>query len=535
MRLSLIPVLALVTTAALRGADAPPGGHFDGKSLWAHVTVLSDDNMEGRLTGSAGLRRAEAYVVEQLKADGLEPAGTDGYYQNVRLIQREIHEERSAAALVRDGVEQPVVLGEEAYFGTKVDVQPGETSAPLVFIGNGLRVPENNIDELEGLDVKGKVVVYIAGSPEIVSAALGAHYGQVGERWKMLRAAGAIGVISIPNPASMDIPWIRMQANRWAASMDLEDPAFNETTGLRLSMVFNPARAELLFAGSGHTFREIAALAKSRARLPRFPLAVAIKARADITETHVEAANVAARWRGSDPQLRDEYVVMSAHIDHLGMTAATTGDRVFNGAMDDGSGSALLLDLAASLKSQPVSLRRSILFLFVMGEEKGLLGSKHFASHPTVPSPSIIADINTDMFLPIVPLRILTIYGLAESDLGTRTAALATRLGVKPIPDPEPLRNLFVRSDQYNFIRQGIPAVIMKFSGEPGSAEEATLKNWLTQRYHAVSDDSAQPVDLQATGQFEELVRTLMIETANTPERPQWKPDSFFRRFQTKT
>jgi Zn-dependent M28 family amino/carboxypeptidase len=233
----------------------------------------------------------------------------------------------------------------------------------------------------------------------------------------------------------------------------------------------------------------------------------------------------------SDPALKEQYVVLSAHIDHLGIGEPVNGDRIYNGAMDDGSGDAVVLDVAAQLKAHPEKLGRSILFLLVTGEEKGLLGSKYFAQKPTVPLQSIVADINIDMFLPIVPLKKLKILGLDESDLGTRAAAVAQSLGVKPIADPEPLRNSFVRSDQYSFIHKGIPAVKMDVGFELGTPEQKIVKDWLTNRYHAPSDDINQPVDLQAAALYEEIIRRLLIDTANAPERPQWKPDSFFRRY----
>jgi Zn-dependent M28 family amino/carboxypeptidase len=245
----------------------------------------------------------------------------------------------------------------------------------------------------------------------------------------------------------------------------------------------------------------------------------------------VESANVVAKLSGSDPALRSEFVILSAHIDHIGVGAPVNGDRIYNGAMDDGSGSALVLDIAADLKTHPEKLQRSILFVLVTGEEKGLLGSKYFAAHPTVASKSIVADINVDMFLPIVPLKILRIQGLADSDLGDRAAAIAQSLGVKPVPDPEPLRNLFIRSDQYNFIRHGVPSVIMDVFYEPGSPEQRLFKDWLTNRYHAPSDDMNQPVDLGAAALYEEITRRLLLDTANRATRPSWHADSFFRRY----
>jgi len=218
-------------------------------------------------------------------------------------------------------------------------------------------------------------------------------------------------------------------------------------------------------------------------------------------------------------------------VDHLGIGEPINGDRIYNGAMDNASGSAVLLDVAASLKRSPENLKRSLLFVFVTGEEKGLLGSKYFTIHPTVKPDSMVANINIDMFLPIVPLKVLTILGLDESDLGPEARAVAESVGVKPQADPEPLRNVFIRSDQYNFIRRGIPALAMKVGFEPGSPEQKIFKDWLTQRYHAPSDDLAQPVDLKAAAMYEEIIRSLMVRVADDTQRPHWKQNSFFRRY----
>ena len=510
-------------------AAQPARQHFDGQTWWGHVKVLADDSMEGRETGSAGLHRAEAYIVQRLTQAGLQPAGTKGYYQPVKLIQREIDEAKSAAALVRDGKAEPLVLGEDASFVTRVELAAGEVAAPLAFAGYGLKIPEKSFDDLAGLDVKGKIVVLISGSPADIPGPLAAHYQTPGERWKSLKAAGAIGILNIPNPASMDIPWSRMTANRTHPSMDLADSGLNETAGLEMAMTFNPERAEKLFAGSGHTFAEIAALAKDRKPLPRFALKVALKAHAAVKRTEVESANVLAKIPGTDPALKGEVVVLSAHVDHVGIGAPIDGDRIYNGAMDNGSGSALLLDLAASLAAEKP--RRTLLFAFVIGEEKGLLGSKYFAAHPTVDPQAMVANVNVDMFLPIVPLKILKVEGLAESDLGDRAAAIAQSFGVKAIADPEPERNLFIRSDQYSFIRHGIPSLNMDVGYEPGSPEQALFKDWLTKRYHAPSDDLNQPVNLATAALYEEITRQLLLDVANADARPAWKADSFFRRY----
>jgi Zn-dependent M28 family amino/carboxypeptidase len=504
--------------------------HFDGKLWWNYVKILAADDMEGRETGSPGLRKAQEYVVEQLKAAGLEPAGYKGYYQPIQLVSRQIVERDSSLAVVHKGQVEPLTLGDDAIFNTRVDLAPS-VEAPLVFAGYGLTIPELGYNDLAGLDLRDKVVVIFPGAPAEIPGALASHYQSAGERWKALRKAGVVGVITILNPAAMDIPWSRISANRAHPSMALKDAEFDDTLGEELAVTFNPEKAQKLFEGSGHSLQELVDLVKDRKPLPRFPLTLSIRAKASVNKKAVESSNLVAQLTGSDPKLKNEYVVLSAHLDHLGVGEPINGDRIYNGAMDNAAGSAVLLDLIRSLKKAPGKPRHSLLFVFVTGEEKGLLGSRYFTSHPTVKPGSMIANINIDMFLPIVPLKVLTVYGLAESDMGDMARDVAQSLGVQVQADPEPQRNAFIRSDQYNFIRHGVPALAMGVGFEKGSPEQTIFKNWLTQRYHAPSDDLEQPVDLAAAGKYEEIIHTLMIRLADAPGRPQWKPDSFFRRY----
>jgi Zn-dependent M28 family amino/carboxypeptidase len=525
----LLPVTGLLLAITAHSQPAA-STHFDGKTWWDYVKVLADDNMEGRETGSAGLRRAQAYIVDQLRQAGVQPAGSDGYYQTVQFRSRQIVEKECSLALIRDGKAEPLTLGEDAYFSTRVDLAP-ELEAPLVFVGYGLRIPEKNYDDLAGLDLKGKVAVILSGAPAEIPGALSAHYQSSAERWKTLAKTGAVGIVSLPNPNHMEVPWSRMSGSRTRPSMALVGTEFNDTAGEKLLVTFNPVKASLLFDGSGHSFQEILDLAKDRKQLPRFALPVSVKAKTSLERQSLESANIVARLTGNDPALKNEYVVLSAHIDHLGIGEPVNGDRIYNGAMDNASGSALLLDVAAQLKKSPEKLKRSLLFVFVTGEEKGLLGSKYFAARPTVPAGSMVADINVDMFLPIVPLKVLTVFGLAESDLGDMAREVAQARGIGVQADPEPERNLFVRSDQYNFIRHGIPGLSMDVGAVPGSPEQRIFTDWSNNRYHAPSDDINQPVDLQSAAAYEEVVRDLMIAVANGSQRPQWKQDSFFRRY----
>src|SRR5437660_924255 len=357
-----------------------PQNHFDGKTWWDHVKVLAADEMQRRETGSPGLRKAEAFVVDQLKKNGLQPAGTDGFYQPIKFVSRQIAEKDSSIALIRNGQAEPLALGEDAIFSTRVDLAPA-VEAPLVFVGYGLTIPEKNYDDLAGLDLKDKVAVLFTGSPAEIPGPMASHYQSSSERWKSFRKAGAIGLISIPNPAALDIPWSRLSVNRTHPSMVLADAEFDETPGQKLYLTFNPAKAELLFAGSGHMFQEIADLGKDRRPLLHFPLAISVRSKAKVEKNELQSANIVAKLPGSDPQLKNEYVVLSAHIDHIGIGEPINGDRIYNGAMDNASGSALLLDIASSLKKSPQPLKRSLLFVFVTAEEKGLLGSKYSAAH----------------------------------------------------------------------------------------------------------------------------------------------------------
>ncbi len=515
----------LVISASVLAQSAPK---FSGQSWWNYVKVLAADDMEGRETGSPGERKAQTYVVEQLTKDGLQPAGSNGYYQPVKFRSKAIDESQSSITLVGDGKEEKLVLGDDAMFSTRVDLAP-EVNAPLVFVGYGLNAPEANYNDFAGQDLRGKIAVIIAGSPSTLSAALAAHNQTAAERRKTLLAAGALGTINIPNPASMDIPWSRMRLARTRPSMALADASLDDSAGIKMAIVFNPERADKLFAGSGHTFAEIAALAKDRKPMPHFPLNVSLKAKTKVNVKEVDSNNIVARLPGSDPKLKDEYVVLTAHIDHLGVGEPINGDKIYNGAMDNASGSAVLLDLASRLPK--MKLRRSLLFVWVTAEEKGLLGSRYFASKPMVSKDKIVADLNTDMFLPIFPMKLVTVYGLAESDLGDIARKAAEQEGIKVQPDPEPLRNIFIRSDQYSFIREGVPSLAMKVGFTPNSPEAAKAKQWLTERYHAPSDDTNQPLDLQAAGTFEDILSDIASTVANQDARPQWKPDSFFRRF----
>jgi len=502
----------------------------EGVRWWSHIQVLAADNMEGRNTGSEGHRRAAQFVAGEFERAGLKPAGTSGYFQAIQLEVRSIDEPASSLALVIGGKATPLALGEDAYFSSRADLAP-HSEAPAVFVGHGLIIPEMHIDELAGLDLKGKIAVYLNGGPSSIPSALKAHYSSANERWKAYQKAGAIGMAGIPNPKSMDVPWERAKLARLDPTMSFLDPKLAELQGMQLLLTVNPANAEKLFQASGHTFAEMLKLADSNQPLPHLPLKVGFRANVKLAHARVESQNVVAIRQGSDPALKNEYVVFSAHLDHVGIGQPINGDRIYNGAMDDASGVASLIEIARLMKEQDLHQRRSVLFIAVTGEEKGELGSTYFAAHPTVAAQSIVADINMDMYLPLFPLKYLEVQGLDESTLGADIRAACKRAGVEVQADKEPDRNLFIRSDQYSFIKQGVPALAFKFGYLAGSSEEKTAKDWLKVRYHAPSDDLNQPVDKTAAAEFNRIMLDLGEHVANAAERPHWNQNSFFQRF----
>ena len=523
-----IAPLALLVALALT-----PAGRADGKKFWSHVEALASDAMAGRLAGSPEHRRAADYVASNFASAGLEPAGVGGsFIQPVTFKTRRFVEAQSRLAVVRaDGKVEALSFADDANISMRVD-PAASIDAPMVFAGYGLSVPEQHINDLQGLNLKGAIVVYINATPKSLPGPLQAHFGSAGERWKMYKAAGAIGTLSIANPKSMDVPWSRSTLSRTQPQMALADASLDETAGQQISVTMNPARADTLFEGSGHTFGELIALVDAGKPVPAFALPSRLKAAIRAERGDVESQNVAGILRGSDSKRRDEFVVVSAHLDHLGVAdPPVNGDRVYNGAMDNASGIAALLEIAARLHDAGTKPARSILFVAVTAEEKGLLGSRYFASHPTVPASAMVANVNIDMFLPLFPLKTLMVLGLDESDLGRDIRAVAKEQGVGVQADPEPQRNRFVRSDQYSFIREGIPSLSMKVGYEPQSPEAEIARKWTAERYHAVSDDLSQPVDLSAADKYIDIVRALAVRIADRSDRPRWNGSSFFKRF----
>lgn len=521
MRALLLASALMLATPAL--ADAA------GDRWLSHVKVLADDKMEGRLTGTPGYDRAAAYVVGEFRKLGLKPGGTDGYLQSVPLKEQTVDLAASRLALTGQD-EVPLALGEQVLLGTRVPQPTGAFQAPLVFIGYGLHLPEAGYDDFAGLDLKGKVVVTLSGGPKQLSSGLKAH-ARSAELWPALERAGALGIITLANPKSMDVPWARQKLFATTPGMRLADPALNDAKRPFLTATMNPAEAEMLFAASGRSFAQMLAIADKGETLPRFPLNIGVAGEVKTTTRDLASPNVVAILPGRDRKLAAEHVVLTAHLDHIGVDKPVNGDRIYNGAMDNASGIASLIESARAMKK--LKPKRSVVLLAVTGEERGLLGSRYYANKPTVAPTSIAANINMDMYLPLWPFTHVTALGAEDSTLGPVSEQVAASLGVKQVPDEAPDRNLFVRSDQYSFVRTGVPALALKFAAS--TPDQLSLqKAWLTERYHAPSDDLSQPIEPAYAVAFNNYLAKLIATVADQPTRPSWNADSFFMRFAPK-
>ncbi len=530
-RIFVLVAACSAATAAAQNSDLAA----EGKAWWAHVQFLADDKLEGRNVGTPGYEKAVDYVEGQFKSIGLKPAGTSGFRQPVKYDSRTLVPDHSSLALVRDGKEEVLTIGQDANINAQGELN-GSKDASMVFIGYGLSIPDAGWDDLAGVDLRGKIAVYVnAFAPVKVTDNVKSHSNNADTRWTALKRAGAIGIATIALPPANPGQAQGQGGGAPRPVITLSDRDVQNLTGQIVALNFTPRGADKLFAGTGHTLAEIAQLVKDQKPLPKFALPGTIKMRVSLTKDTFEAANVAALFEGSDPALKNEYVIMSSHLDHVGIGRAVNGDTIYNGAMDDASGIAAMLQIAKMLKSSGATTKRSILFVAVSAEERGLLGSRYFAAHPTVPFDKIVADINLDMFLPLYPLRVIEVQGFAESSLGESVRVVARELGVEVQTDREPEQNRFIRSDQYSFIRRGIPSLAFKFGYEFGTQDEKTRLAWVATRYHQPSDDLSQPVDLEAAAKFNRVIMSLLQRVANDAARPTWNADSFFKRFATRS
>lgn len=543
MRKSILNALLFATLFPAVASAQQPGipadaqntmAHFSKAALRANMRFLADDLLEGRGTGTRGQEIAAHYVAAQFEAFGLEPAGAahDSFFQPVPFREITTDPARCEASITRNGKTARLKWGEDFLSGGDALRPDISVEAPLVFVGFGVVNPGRDYDSYKGVDVKGKIIVLLPGAPPDFPANERAHFASTLEKSRQAVAHGAVGIISLWTPVSeASLPWSRMPNQiesphyRWLDSNGVPNDTFKE---LRGSVLLSMKAAEELLQGSTQPFSEV--LKAAAAGTPRsFPLAATARLRLVSTHREVKSPNVVGILRGSDPVLAQEYVVYSAHTDHMGIGKPINGDRIYHGAVDDGSGTSALIELARAYSSLSKRPARSILFLAATAEEQGLLGADYFARFPTVPRGNLVADINMDGASVFYAFK--DVVGDEHSTLGDTLTQVAGQLGLEVSPDPMPEQNGFVRADHYAFVRQGIPALSVGEglkAKDPGVDGRKFVENWIETRYHAPSDDMNQPLDFDATIQYMQLTFLLGYDVAQQHERPSWKQGDFF-------
>ena len=500
----------------------------------AHVAFLADDLLEGRETGSRGHEIAARYVAAQFAADGLTPGGDDGtWFQTITFQRTDADGPPATVTLSGPDGSSTYTQGRETVVwrnkrGTSVDLE-----APLVFVGYGLENPRLGFDDFAGLDVKGKIVVALSGFPKGMPSEEGAHLSAM----TAIDAArrGAVGLVSIATRQSRAAtPWeayLRYTDVPRYTWIGADGQGFDPAPGIEFGVSLDPAASAALFVGSGRTIEEILDEADREGGRPRgFPLATTMRVRADSRVSRVTSPNVVGILQGSDPVLSREYVILSAHLDHIGLAPENpeqpTADRIRNGALDNASGIATMLEVARALATSPQRPRRSVVFLASTGEERGLLGADYYARHPTVPIRQIVADVDLDMPVLLYPFTDVIAFGADRSTLGPLVARAVAPMGLTLSPDPMPEMGMFTRSDHYMFVKQGVPAVFL-VTGYANGGEQAWL-DFRNGAYHNTNDDLNQAIDWDAGARFAEVNYRITRAMADADAAPRWIEGDFF-------
>jgi hypothetical protein len=522
--------IAACGTTSMQPAREPPDDAA-ARRIEADVRFLADDLLEGREAGTRGYDVAARYVAERMRAIGLEPAGADGgWLQPVRMLRGVRQRGGARFAVELAGRITELAFEDDFLPGASYTTPRVAITAPLVFVGYGVRAPELGHDDFAGLQVKGRIAVVVQGAPPTFPNDQRAYHSSSSRKSRVLVAQGAVGMVTLRPPEDEQRrPW-RVDAGNWRrAGMRLLDAAgrpvddFPELVG-RASV--RTDAAAVLFAGAERTLEQVWQ-ARGAGTMRGFALAATATLEASTTLSPVESDNVVGRLPGADTELAGEHIVFTAHLDHLGTGAAVAGDTLYNGAIDNALGIAAMLETAAALARSPP--RRSLLFVATTAEEKGLLGAQRFAREPTVPAASIVANINIDMPVLNAPGSAFIGWGAEHTTLGPRFEKAARELRLQVAPDPFPEEVVFVRSDQFRFIEQGVPAIYLGTTAREGDAEgKQAVEQFLRNRYHLPSDDLSQPIQWSGAVELARLCAAVARAAGDADARPAWNPGDFF-------
>ena len=518
---SLVIGLGMLSLAA--ASQAEPAAEFSPAAFRSHVAYLADDRLEGREAGSPGYELGARYVASQFESLGLRPGAGEAWFQPVEFVRYRTPEDTRLTVAGRTWRH-----GREILVRPSPDAEPLSVTAPLVFAGYGLDLPSRGFDDYQGLDVRGRIVVVLNGAPSGTPSDVAAHLNA--EKARMAAERGAVGlvVIRVRSEAGRR-SWSRIvgMANRPGTSWIGSDGRPFVGNGLRFNAYVDQPVAAALFTGARRSLDQVLDQA---ARPGGKPNGFALRERARIDRAAPQTSrftspNVVAILPGSDPALVGEYVLMMAHLDGLGVRETGEGDRIRNGAMDNATGVATLIEVARQMSRPGNRPRRPVLFAAVTAEEVGLLGAEYLARNPVVDG-RVVSVVNLDMPILTYDFEDVTAFGAEHSTLGPIVARAAARMHVRLSPDPLPHEGLFTRSDHYKFVREGVPSVFL-MTGFAGQGRDR-FTSFLANQYHNPSDDLGQPFDWNAGARFVRLNYLIAREIADAEAAPLWYSDSFF-------
>ncbi|HEX9931907.1 MAG TPA: M28 family metallopeptidase [Allosphingosinicella sp.] len=510
-------------TAAAAAAQAP-SADFAPERFRSHVAFLGDDLLEGRETGTRGYELAARYVAAGFEGLGLRPGARDGsWYQQVPFVRFAMSEPAR------------ITIGDRTFvhrqdFSVRQHPAAGRTQfeAPTVFAGYGLEAPSFGLDDYRGLDVRGKIVVVLDGTPSGLPSDVAAHLGS--EKRRIAARRGAVGLITLRRPADAARMPFRSTMGRamepgitWVAP---NGTPFTDSPSLRFIATADTALAEALFQGARRSLAQVHAEAAQPGARPRgFALRQTVGFERESANSTIQSPNVIGILPGTDPAVAGEYVLLMAHLDGLGVREGGEGDRIRNGAMDNATGIATMLEVARKMSEPGSRPRRPVIFAAVTAEERGLLGAQYLANNPTVDG-RIVGVVNLDMPILTYNFTDVIAFGAEHSTLGPIVERAAARMNVALTADPLPEQGLFTRSDHYMFVREGIPAVYL-MTGFRGEGERQ-FRSFLANQYHSPQDDLSQRFDWRAGARFAELNYLIAREIADAPQAPLWYRGSFF-------
>jgi len=502
------------------------------RALRSHFRWLADDERAGRMTGEPGYDISAQYVADQFAQIGLEPAGTDGWYQQVPLLAYKAIGDATEFTIHGDDGDLEFAYRDD--FAAAAD--PVETATrvrgEVVYVGYGIHAPELGYSDYEGIDVSGKIIAGFSGAPEHFEGVQRAYYSSSTNKRQEAVARGAIGTITLRSrKAEQRSPWDEMKTRIGVREsmtwVNQAGEAARHFPALRGSVSLSPATAEALLAATPLSYEDtLTAMEAGEVRSAALGIEVTIARESEHRE--LRSPNVVGLVRGTDPELADEYVVYTAHLDHMGSREIDGEKKIYNGAYDNAIGVALMLETARVFAVLPP--RRSVLFVALTGEERGLLGSDYFVNNPIVPVESIVANVNLDMPLFLYPVADLVAFGAESTTLNSVASVAVAAEGFFLSSDPLPEETRFVRSDQYSFVRAGVPAIYLVpglVSTDEDIDGESLYRAFLDKHYHKATDDLRRKVHWDSAVRFARAHARIGYAVASEDDRPAWNEGSF--------